>query len=197
MHYVRWALPWSDEAHFLSTLARLMVRVWGGLPNQWQTSPAFHLVLLVMQLQSSQKDNGEKTGCEILSNLSGFKKCPPMSFPWPFIGLSSSLVLVVLSEHLPWVYNPPDDELLDVNMSRLQQTQSKKKKKRCVSFSLLLAVFCLLEIITFLNPSSCCTGALIFKPISRLRTDKEEDTSFDKLHKDWLKCIYVCACLPS
>jgi len=30
---------WSDEAHFLSTLAQLMVWVWGGT-NQWQTSPA-------------------------------------------------------------------------------------------------------------------------------------------------------------
>lgn len=110
-----------------------------------------------------------------------------MSFPWPFICLSSSPVLLVLSERLPWVCNPPDNELLDVNTSQLRNTRGKK------DLCLLLPPLFLPKIITFLNPSSCCTEALIFKPISRLSTDKEEDTSFDKLHKDWLNCIYMCA----
>lgn len=112
-----------------------------------------------------------------------------MSFPWPFICLSSSPVIQVLSEYLPWVCNPPDNELLDVNTSQLQKTQ--RKKALCFLHPPPSRLF-LPKIITFLNPSSCCSETLIFKPISRLRTDKEDDT-FDKLHKDWLNCNYMCA----
>ncbi len=112
-----------------------------------------------------------------------------MSFPRSFICLSSP-VIQVLSEHLPWVCNPPDNELLDVNTSQLQKTQSNKDL--CLLHPPPSRLF-LPKIITSLNPSSCCTEALIFKPISRLSTDKEEDTSSDKLHKDWLNCIYMGA----
>lgn len=112
-----------------------------------------------------------------------------MSFPWPFICLSSSPVIQVLSEYLPWVCNPPDNELLELNTSQLQKTQ--RKKALCFLHPPPSRLF-LPKIITFLNPSSCCTEALVFKPISRLSTDKEDDT-FDKLHKDWLNCIYMCA----